>query len=214
MRSAFDHALDNHELRAAAQAHASRYGQRGSEAYRLAWLRFRHEVQTIDDLRNRRLGHTERSADVVEVLNGAVARAMAIDGAPMGHAHLVEPRTRALRMVLHSGFTTDFVDFFGVTDDSASAMALATGQPVWVPDVMRSTVFADTPALAIMLGAGSRAVASLPLTSRRGATLAIISTHHKRRRGWTNDRRLELEGLARSTARMLDRAIDAGDSVV
>jgi hypothetical protein len=50
----FDEALEQRELREAAQAYASRYGELGTPAYREAWFRFRERIRTSDDLRRAR----------------------------------------------------------------------------------------------------------------------------------------------------------------
>lgn len=47
----FDRALELQALADAADAYASRYGDRGSDSYHTAWLKFRHRVQSLADLR-------------------------------------------------------------------------------------------------------------------------------------------------------------------
>ena len=104
-----------------------------------------------------------------------------------------------------SGFKNNFLEFFEIVDDDESACgtALNSGRSVWVPDTAASTIFVGTPALDVMLDAGSRAVASVPILSPRGRLIAMISTHHNRRQEWTNERKLKLEQLARSTGRLV-----------
>ena len=50
----FDQAVSLRILSEAADDYASRYGQRGSSPYRVAWLRFRRHIQSIDDLHRMR----------------------------------------------------------------------------------------------------------------------------------------------------------------
>jgi GAF domain-containing protein len=54
-----------------------------------------------------------------------------------------------------------------------------------------------------MLDAGSRGVASVPVTSPDGVVIAMISTHHARPASWTSRQQLALERLAGSTGRIL-----------
>jgi hypothetical protein len=53
-RSAFDRALELHDLDEAVQAYASRSGAPGSSDYWAAWLRFRTQIRTTEDLRRLR----------------------------------------------------------------------------------------------------------------------------------------------------------------
>jgi hypothetical protein len=50
----FDRALELRELRRAAEAYASRHGEVGSVEHRAAWLKFRHHIQSIHELRRLR----------------------------------------------------------------------------------------------------------------------------------------------------------------
>jgi GAF domain-containing protein len=134
---------------------------------------------------------------------------MQIDQAPMATAQLLDPHLAALRLVAHRGFGSEFLDFFAVVDDAASACgrALLQAQPVWVSDTARSPVFAGTEALAMLLDAGSRAVASVPVTSPTGTVIGMISPHHSQPVEWATTRARELERLARLTGRVLDHFI-------
>jgi hypothetical protein len=62
MSTAFDRALELHELRLAAEAYASRHGEMGSAGYRAAWLRFRQRIQSIHDLQRMRAKATGAKA--------------------------------------------------------------------------------------------------------------------------------------------------------
>jgi RNA polymerase sigma-B factor len=146
------------------------------------------------------------SRDVIRVLNAAIHRAALIDGASMANAQLLDPKGAGLRIVAHTGFATSFLDYFDVVNDTESACgsALAAGTPVWVSDTARSPIFAGTPALEVMLDAGSRAVASIPLISPHGRLIGMISTHHRRPATWTDHRIDGLQSLATSTGKLLD----------
>ena len=83
---------------------------------------------------------------------------MLIDGASMANAQIVDAPTCGLRIVAHSGFPPEFLDFLelvGHTSDSACGDALANARAVSVADTARSPIFAGSPALEVMLDAGS-----------------------------------------------------------
>ena len=143
--------------------------------------------------------------DVVAICNAAIDTAMRIDRAAMANAQLLDPQTRSLRIIAQYGFKSSFLEFFELVDDEESACgaALNSGRSVWVPDTTASRIFAGTPALDVMLDAGSRAVASLPVMSPSGGLIAMISTHHNRHPAWTYEHKLKLEQLAGSTGRLL-----------
>ena len=134
---------------------------------------------------------------------------MGIDEAMMATAQLLQPRSRALLLVAQQGFSAEFLDFFKIVRDATTACgsALEHGAPVLISDITNSPVFARTAGLGVMLRAGSRAVASLPVRAPNGRVIAMISTHHSRRRTWT-DRRIEaLQEVCRSTGLLLHRAL-------
>ena len=126
---------------------------------------------------------------------------------------LLDRATGGLRIVAHHGFRRDFLDFFEVVvdDDSACGSALSSGRSVWVRDTEASTIFAGAPARDVMLDAGSKAVASIPIPAPNGQLIAMISTHHGRCRAWTDDRKQQLERLARSTGRLLHELMLSGN---
>lgn len=97
----------------------------------------------------------------------------------MANAQILDSRGRGLRIVAHSGFRTEFLEFFEFVDHTANAScgsALADGRAVFVPNTARSPIFVGSPALDVMLDAGSCGVASVPVTSPNGAVIAMINT--------------------------------------
>jgi anti-anti-sigma factor len=142
---------------------------------------------------------------VVSTCKAAVAEAIRVSDANAGTAQLVDPATGALRIVAQHGFKRPFLNFFAIVHDEESARgtALAAGEPVWVPDVARSPVFAGTPALHVMLDAGSRAVASLPVRADDGHVTAVISVHYHQPTTWTEQQRQQLAVLVVETGRLL-----------
>jgi GAF domain-containing protein len=213
MTSPFDRSLEAHELGVAARGYAQRHGKPGTVEYREAWLEFRARVRTTEDLRRLREEAGTAGSEAAKVLRAAITRAMAIDDASMADAQVLDSEGQ-LRIAAYSGFTREFLQFFervGETGSSCGA-ALSTGRATWVPDVTKSPIFAGTPALDVMLAAGCRAVASLPLTSPSGRVLGMLSTHHARPREWNQQRRAALQDLARAAGRALERVAAKGSA--
>jgi GAF domain-containing protein len=142
---------------------------------------------------------------VVSTCKAAVAEAIRVSGADAGNAQLVDRSTGALRIVAQQGFKRPFLNFFAIVHDEESACgtALAAGEPVWVPEVARSPVFAGTPALDVMLDAGSQAVASLPVRAYDGHVTAMISVHYHQPTTWTAQQRQQLAVIAAETGRLM-----------
>lgn len=197
-------ALEQRALMVAAKEYASRCGEPETTAYGAAWLRFHQRARATLDLQNEHREPPASNPDVIWVLNAAIQRAMLIDGASMANAQLLDPRQAGLRIVAHSGFTTEFLEFFALVDDTSSACgsALAARTPVWVTDTTRSPSFAATRALEVMLEAGSRAVASMPVAAPASRLIGMLSTHHTRPASWTDRRKQELQS-SNSTGRLL-----------
>jgi hypothetical protein len=192
----------------AARVFASRHGEPGSPAYRAAWLRFRQRAPSGADPHTWRGPPRAVDRDCIAVLQVAIERAMLIDGAPMANAQVVDSRTRDLVIVAHTGFPTEFLDFFELvehTSNTPCGCALANASAVWVPDTARSPICAGSAALRVLLDAGSRGVASVPVKSPNGDVIAMINTHHRRPASWTHPQQIGLERLARTTGRILHR---------
>lgn len=136
-----------------------------------------------------------------ETLNAALRRAEA----DMANAQLLDPTSGTLRIAAQRGFTRRFLDFFEVVEraDSACGAALAERQPVWVDDVANSPIFADTPAREVVLDAGVRAVASVPVLTPAGELLAVVSVHRRRAGQWTAGQRDELDRISRAVGQRL-----------
>lgn len=142
---------------------------------------------------------------IVSACERAVAKLMEAGTADMADAQIVEPSRRALRIIAQDGFRSRFLDFFEIVHDEESACgtALANGSPVWVPDVARSPIFAGTPARDVMLGAGSKSVASVPVLAGDGRLVAMISAHRRQPGPWPELQRQHLHVLAAGTARFM-----------
>jgi hypothetical protein len=62
--------------------------------------------------------------------------------------------------VAHRGLTGLVLDYFETVneDEPLCGAGLPTSQPVWLSDLARSPILADTPALDVLLDAGVRAL--------------------------------------------------------
>ncbi|WP_172381928.1 STAS domain-containing protein [Streptomyces sp. MNP-20] len=131
----------------------------------------------------------------------ALSVALRITGAPMGNAQLLDPAVGALRIVAHHGFHQPFLSFFETVDDRETACGVAARdhEPVFVADVVNSPVFLGTPALDVLRDADVGAVASVPIQSRAGALIGVVSVHFPGPLAWRDGRRRALEGLARAS---------------
>jgi signal transduction histidine kinase len=136
-----------------------------------------------------------------------LAAAQQITGADMGNIQVID-EDGALRIEAQHGFSREFLEFLNDVHSgevAASGLALARRERVVVEDVERSSVFAGTPALKVLLDAGVRAVQSTPMVSHRGALVGMLSTHYRQARQ-PNERDLRLiDLLARLAADLIER---------
>lgn len=145
---------------------------------------------------------------VVVACEQVIARVIGDGYADMANIQLLDPASRALRIIAQHGFGSEFLEFFEIvrSEESACGMALVKARPVWVPDVARSPIFAGTPAGHAMLGAGARSVASVPVLGKEGALIAMISAHRRKPGAWTELHRRHLDGIAVQTGFLLSGA--------
>ncbi len=136
----------------------------------------------------------------------AVAELVGEGHADMATVQLADQPSGVLRMIAHEGFRRRFLDFFELVHDEEppGGLALATGRPVLVPDVACSPIFAGTPARDVMLSAGSRSVASVPVRADDG-NLIVVSAHRRKPGPWTKPQRSTVEEVATATAQLLSR---------
>ena len=144
--------------------------------------------------------------DRVAAWQAAVAATVQAGGASMGNLQLVDAPRGELRIVAQQGFRQPFLDYFAIVRDTSSACgaALNLAAPVWVDDVAASPVLGDTGARQVILDAGARAVASLPVRTREGEIVAVISVHYPRPVEWPRWQRLQLQEMAQGTGRLLE----------
>lgn len=141
-------------------------------------------------------------ADITRILDGGIEVAMRIAHADRSTAQLLDPPTGELRIIAQRGFSPAFLDYIDIATDheSVCGTALRRGRPVWVTDIARSAILADTPALDALLAAGVRALAVVPIRCDTGL-IAGLSLHHHAPAEWSAEQRIELEELGRSIAR-------------
>jgi PAS domain S-box-containing protein len=142
------------------------------------------------------------------VLMEIVDAAIAISGSDFGSIQLLDP-AGDLRVAAHRGFPPLWVEFWNSVTKGNGACgtpALARGERVIVEDIEKSPIFVGTPALDIQRKAGIRAVQSMPLISRSGRTIGMLSTHWRMPHR-PDDRVLRLlDLLASQAADMIEHA--------
>ena len=109
------------------------------------------------------------------VLDGALA----LTGADFGNIQLLDPVTGSLRIVTQSGFSSEFLEYFAVVDDTYSACGRAAqaGAQAVIADVTADPGFA--PHRDIAAASGFRAVQSTPLADYAGRLIGMVSTHFR-----------------------------------
>jgi CRP-like cAMP-binding protein len=101
--------------------------------------------------------------------------------ADFGNIQLYDDTTGTLAIVVHRGFSQEFLDHFATVDahdTSACGQALKRSARTLIEDVTTDPSF--EPHRAIAAAAGFRAVQSTPLLDRTGAPVGMLSTHFRR----------------------------------
>lgn len=132
--------------------------------------------------RERSPGFTEGLASppvpIIQALHEALDAAIAAQGADKGTIQIVD-QDGALRIVVQRGFGQDFLQHFAcVRADGSSvcARSFRAGSALVILDVNEDPVFA--PHLAVAKSSGFRAVQSIPLLSRAGSVIGMLSVHY------------------------------------
>ena len=122
------------------------------------------------------LTSTELQSLLEEILDTTIA----LQNADLGNIQLYNPEVRGLEIVAQRGFQKEFLDYFRVVRDDASACGRAMHGPgrIIIEDVHTDRDF--EPHRHIADAAGFRAVQSTPLFSRDGKVLGMLSTHFRR----------------------------------
>lgn len=122
------------------------------------------------------------SQDNLREISGEILEiAINLTGADMGTFQLFDSANAVLKITAQRGFQEPFLTFFDSVRPgygAACGTALERRRRVIVEDVTRSSIFAGTPALDVLLAAGVRAVQSTPLVSRTGQLVGMLATHY------------------------------------
>ncbi len=112
---------------------------------------------------------------------------------------------RALRLCGSRGFDAPFLSFFDLVygDECACGSAFASGSELVIPDVVTSDTFVGKASLQVVLDAGVRSVACLPVIASSGLT-AIISVHRPTPTREADYDMPRLRWLAREAAQLVD----------
>lgn len=137
-------------------------------------------------------------------LSRLLQRAQLVTGAQMGNVQLLDGDV--LRIHVHHGFKTPFLDFFREVrhDIGSCGSALHSYDHVVVQDVTSSTIFNGAASLQAMLGAGVRACQSTPIFAKTGAILGVLNTHHARPRTFSPDELVQIKLLAAQASPILE----------
>jgi GAF domain-containing protein len=112
------------------------------------------------------------------VLEEGLEDALSLLHADRGNVQIVDPVTGSLVLVLQTGFSDEFLEYFAVVDDDGSACgrtALKHAQTV-VGDVNTDPGFA--PHREMAAASRYRAVQSTPLVDLTGQLVGVLSTHY------------------------------------
>ena len=147
-------------------------------------------------------------SDFTKNLNDILDAAIFITTADKGAIQLCEGPTGGLINAVQRGFERPFLDFLSLAEDEGASpwgAALRCVQQVLVEDVTRSEYFAGHPALSMVLAAGVRAVLFIPLLSRTGKVLGMLSTHFRQPTRLMDRQMRFVDLLARQAADYLER---------
>jgi len=140
--------------------------------------------------------------DVQSVLDTALDRCLTLVGTGLGNIQLADWTTGHLKIAAQRGFSSTFLEFFaqvGVDDCSACGRALRARDAIIVRDVENDEAFSSC-SRSIVLGDGVRAVQSIPLISRSGAFVGMLSTHFETVRSPTDNELAAVKALAQIAA--------------
>lgn len=114
------------------------------------------------------------------VLEEGLEDALSLLHADRGNVQIVDPVTGSLVLVLQTGFSDEFLEYFAVVDDDGSACGRTASQHAQtvIGDVSTDPGFA--PHREIAAASRFRAVQSTPLVDLSGQLVGVLSTHYPR----------------------------------
>jgi hypothetical protein len=112
------------------------------------------------------------------VLEDGLEDALSLLHADRGNVQIVDPITGSLVLVLQTGFSDEFLEYFAVVDDDGSACGRTASQHAQtvISDVNTDPGFA--PHLEIAAASKFRAVHSTPLVDQSRQLVGVLSTHY------------------------------------
>jgi GAF domain-containing protein len=114
------------------------------------------------------------------VLEDGLEDSLSLLHADRGNVQVVDPFTGSLVLVLQTGFSDEFLEYFAVVDDDGAACGRTASQRAQtvIGDVNADPGFA--PHREIAAASGFRAVQSTPLVDQTGQLVGVLSTHYPR----------------------------------
>lgn len=114
------------------------------------------------------------------VLTDGLEDSLSLLHADRGNVQIVDPVTGSLVLVLQTGFSDEFVEYFAVVDDDGSACGRTASKhsQTVIGDVTTDPGFA--PHREIAAASRFRAVQSTPLVDLSGQLVGVLSTHYPR----------------------------------
>ena len=140
--------------------------------------------------------------DVQSVLNCTLERCLTATGTQHGNIQLMNWTSGCLTIAAQRGFESEFLRFFArvrADDGSACGRALRARAAIIVDNVETDKAFSPA-SRSIVLGAGIRAVQSIPLISRSGAFVGMLSTHFEAARYPADSELTDMRALAQIAA--------------
>src|SRR5215469_12365994 len=126
-------------------------------------------------------GHGQHLAPIgFSVLEEGLEDALSLLHADRGNVQIVDPVTGSLVIVLQTGFSDEFLEYFAVVADDGSACGRAASQHAQtvIGDVTTDAGFA--PHREIAAASKFRSVNSTPLVDLSGQLVGVLSTHYPR----------------------------------
>jgi len=125
------------------------------------------------------------AGDALKALRGAgfldefLKTSISVSDANFGNIQLFDSRDCTLRIVTHSGFGEEFLEFFRIVRGTACGCGAAMSRMsrVLVPDVSSDPIFQYQRSQQVMLQANAHACQSTPLVDSSGRLLGVMSTH-------------------------------------
>ena len=147
-----------------------------------------------------------KTGDMNTLLRKILAAAAAVLATTKGNIQFLDPVAGRLRIVVHQGHGTRFLDHFADAGcESTCDLVAKTGRRVVVEDVSADAALAGRADLEVILADGIRALQSTPLVSRDGQVLGVLSNHFPEPRRLTERELRYLDLLARMAADFIER---------